>query len=118
MSFYEEQEILVLATNEQIKLVGLTKGLFDGENKLVEEDTLQVRTIHPRLKLHGIFTDYNVDSEAQESYFAFETLDNQLDFNLLNLVSFGSDEDFTYSFKQTSEIIPRKEVLNIYIFHH
>jgi hypothetical protein len=32
-------------------------------------------------------------------FFAFETLDNQLDFNLLELDSFDSDDDFNYSFK-------------------
>ena len=59
--------------------------------------------IHPRLKLHGFILYEN------DLFFAFETKDNQLDFNSLEIHNFDM-ENFEYNFKQKAEVIPRKNL--------
>jgi hypothetical protein len=64
-----------------------------------------MRTINPKLKLHGICC------YASNAWFVFETDDNQLDFNKIVFTDFKEDA-YTFKFIQYADIVPRHSALD------
>jgi hypothetical protein len=103
--------IFYVASTKNIKLLTLVDDFESGSTNRISPDVgSEITTIVPEdMKIHGILI--NTDEETGDNYVLvpLETLDNQIDFNILEILQRPPGEDFDYSFKQFREVVPRND---------
>ncbi|CDW84988.1 UNKNOWN [Stylonychia lemnae] len=103
-------ESLFAASKSLIQIVHIPQKSFQFENRTIQIKKDSVLTINPELKIHGLLLDKQ-SSEKGETIVVFETLDNQLDFNRIQLLNLNEQDDSfpekSYKFLQCGEIKPR-----------
>ena len=87
--------------------------MTDHDSGAVERLTLDpdtdVATISPDdMRIHGLLVK-NDDDGMPMLLVPMETLDNQIDFNMLKLLQKPPSEDFEYEFVQFREVVPRND---------
>ena len=84
----------------------------DYENGAIERMTVdvnEVATISPEdMKVHGLLVK-NDDEGTPMILVPMETLDNQIDFNILKILNKPPSDDFDYEFVQFREVVPRND---------
>lgn len=95
------------------KLIKLFTIVDDYEAKQVERFTPDVEnevcTISPDdMKVHG-FLVKNDDEGMPMLLVPMETLDNQIDFNILKILRKSPGDEFEYEFVQFREVVPRND---------
>ena len=108
MAYYDST--FYLASQREIKLFNLIDDYEEGsENRLTVNVEEEVATISPEdMKIHQVMI-YTNDNEETMVMVALETLDNQIDFNVLTLLNKAVGEDFEYEFTQYREVVPRND---------
>jgi hypothetical protein len=66
---------------------------------------MNLRTITPGATLQYLIYEYY----SENFFMAFETPDNQLEFNKFIVENLDNDSTFTYKFQQYTEVQPRKD---------
>lgn len=89
---FADDSILYSANKSEIRYVHIDPKLFKEEDKIVDMSSLNIRTIETQLIIHGFMREYN------ELMVAFETADNQLDFNIFKLQNIEDEKSHTYEF--------------------
>lgn len=70
----------------------------------------EVATISPEdMKIHGLLLNTNEDTGDNYLLVPLETLDNQIDFNTLDILKMPPKEELEYEFKQYREVVPRND---------
>lgn len=79
-------------------------------NRIDPHSANEVATIQPEdMKIHGILLNTNEETGDVYLLIALETLDNQIDFNLLDITKKPPGDDFDYHFNQFREVVPRND---------
>jgi hypothetical protein len=103
--------ILYIASSKDIKLFTLIDDFEAGSvNRIDPYSNNEVVTIQPEdMKVHGLLLNTNEDTGDVYMLVPLETLDNQIDFNILDIIKKPPGDDFDYQFKQFREVVPRNE---------
>eukprot|EP00347_Sterkiella_histriomuscorum_P017370 403349643 len=117
--FLNDPEYKYFAYVDSVFYIGSPKNLkvatimTDHDSGAVERLTLDpdtdVATISPDdMRIHGLLVK-NDDDGMPMLLVPMETLDNQIDFNMLKLLQKPPSEDFEYEFVQFREVVPRND---------
>ena len=73
----------------------------------IELTKTEIQKLNPGAKIHALFNKITSSQIAVQTIVGFETKDTQIDFCEISAQGISSNQ-FTYSFKQQGEIIPRE----------
>jgi hypothetical protein len=101
--------VFYAASSKNIKLFTLVDDLENGQEMRTTPEESDICTISPDdMKIHGLIINEN-DSGDKTMLVPMETLDNQIDFNTLDILNKPPGDDFSYEFKQFREVVPRND---------
>lgn len=83
---------LVIASSECIKVIEINYEHWSDSVSNLSKNDLIVREVNPKLKLIGVIPN------NEGLHFGFETEDNQLDFNKLEVENFQEDDSYKINF--------------------
>lgn len=101
--------ILYIANAERIFLIECKDRLGKNEKVRVNIEPTKITTFSPGLPIHGLFIfrkQINMYYSKYQLVMALETLDNQIDFSVLEITNLGR-EAFNYTLKQQREVVSR-----------
>jgi hypothetical protein len=101
--------IFYVASSKNIRLFTLVDDLDNGQEQRLTPEESEIATIQPEdMKIHGILL-VDIEDVGKQILIPLETLDNQIDFNTLEILNKPPGDDFDYSFKQYREVVPRND---------
>ena len=102
---------MYIASPKAIKLFTLVDDFEAGSvNRINPYANNEVATIQPEdMKVHGLLLNTNEETGDVFMLVPLETLDNQIDFNILDIIQKPPGDDFDYQFKQFREVVPRND---------
>lgn len=102
--------VFYIASPKNIKLLTIVDDFEAGSTERVSPDPSEIATIAPEdMKIHGLLINNDENTGDNFMLVPLETLDNQIDFNVLELTQKPPGEDFDYQFKQFREVVPRND---------
>ncbi len=102
--------VFYVASQKNIKLLTIVDDFEAGSTERITPDPSEIATIAPEdLKIHGLLVNNDENTGDNILLVPLETLDNQIDFNILDLINKPPGDDFEYQFKQFREVVPRND---------
>lgn len=102
--------VFYVASQKNIKLLTIVDDFEAGSTERITPDASEIATIAPEdLKIHGLLVNNDENTGDNILLVPLETLDNQIDFNILDLINKPPGDDFEYQFKQFREVVPRND---------
>lgn len=101
--------VFYVSSSKQMKLFTLVDDVEEGQEQRISPEESEIATIRPDdMKIHGLFVNKFGAGSQRYIIVALETDDNQIDFNQLFIDQKPPSSDFSYTFKQFREVVPRK----------
>lgn len=96
--------IFYVGSKQDVKLFTLVDDIEEGSVLTVNPEESEIAIIKPEdMNIHGIIIKKN-EAGIPQIMIAMETLDNQIDFNILEILR-RPPGDFDYTFKQYREVV-------------
>ena len=96
---------LFAGTDQEIRIINVPTDKFTTLGQVFDGKDMTQRILKPGLTIHGFLLNVHCVNDKYQLV-AFETPDNQLDFNKLYLNNF-SDDTFSIKLEQYREVVPR-----------
>ena len=106
--------VFYIASQKSIYLLTIVDDFEAGSTKRITPKLSDIGTIplEDHLKIHGLFLNYDKSTEDKILIVALETLDYQIDFNTLQLLSKSFESWHDYQFNQLREVVPRSTMID------